>query len=71
MVSAKAQNQKSVYEPSQGSLDISLSTLAHHWAPYAARYRTGHPDILHSLQHVHQLANAVVNPVKNTLKAWQ
>lgn len=63
----QAQNQKTVNEPSQGSLSISLATLAHRWLPYAARYQTGHPDISHSLQHVPQLANAVANPVKDTL----
>ena len=63
----QAQCQKTVYEPSQGSLNISLATLAHRWVPYAARYRTGHPDTSHSSRHVPQLANAVVNPVKDTL----
>jgi hypothetical protein len=63
----QAQNQTTIYEPSQGSLSISLATLAHRWVPYAARCRTGHPDILHSSRHVPQLANAAVNPVKGIL----
>jgi hypothetical protein len=32
-----------------------------------ARYQTCHPDISHSLQHVHQLTNAVANPVNGKL----
>jgi hypothetical protein len=67
MVSARHKNHKTIYGPSQGSLSISLATLAHRWVPYAARYRTDHLDISHSSQHVPQLANAVVNPVKDTL----
>ena len=67
MVSARHKNHKTVYGPSQGSLSTSLATLARRWVPYAARCRIGHPGISHSSQHVPQLANVVVNPVKDTL----
>jgi hypothetical protein len=67
MVSTQAQTSKRHNEPSQGSLSISPATLAHRWVPYAARYQTCRPDISHSLQRVHQPANAVANPVNYKL----
>jgi hypothetical protein len=71
MVSIRHTQVTSYDEPSLGSLDISLATLARQLVPSAARYQICRPGISHSSQRVPQLANAVAIPVKCILNFWR